>query len=121
MGLFDNLGGALKGMLGQVEAGAVPSLINAALAKTNFGDLQGLVNQLQQGGLGPQVQSWLGNGANMSITPDPLRAALGSDQVRQPAGHFGGPGAPGPDPLSRALAAGVSQASANRPRGLTSV
>jgi uncharacterized protein YidB (DUF937 family) len=91
MGLFDNLGGALKGVLGQVEAAAVPALINAALAKTNFGNLQGLVNQLQQGGLGPQVQSWLAGGPNMSVTPDQLRAALGSDQVRQLAGHFGVP------------------------------
>ena len=36
MGLFD----AVKGALGQVEAAAVPALINAALAKTNLGDLK---------------------------------------------------------------------------------
>jgi len=69
----------------------VPALINAALAKTNLGNLSGLVNQLQQGGLGPQVQSWLGNGANMSVTPEQLRAALSNDQVRQLAAHFGIP------------------------------
>ena len=33
MGLFDTV----KGALGQVEAAAVPALINAALAKTNLG------------------------------------------------------------------------------------
>jgi len=49
MGLLDSLGGALKGVLGQVEADAVPALISAVLAKTNLGDLQGLVNKLQQG------------------------------------------------------------------------
>jgi len=111
MGLFDNLGGALKGMLGQVEAAGLPALINGALAKTNFGDLQGLVNQLQQGGLGPQVQSWLGNGANMSITPDQLRAALGSDQVRQLAGHFGVPVDQVLNLLSEHLPDAVDQAS----------
>jgi uncharacterized protein YidB (DUF937 family) len=89
MGLFDNLNSALGGALGQVEATAVPALISAVLAKTNLGDLQGLVNQLQQNGLGPQVQSWLGNGANTPITPDQLRAALSSDQVKQLAQHFG--------------------------------
>jgi uncharacterized protein YidB (DUF937 family) len=89
MGLFDNLGGALGGMMGQVEAAAVPALISAVLAKTNLGDLQGLVNQLQQNGLGPQVQSWLGNGANLPVTADQLRAALGSDQVKALAQHFG--------------------------------
>jgi uncharacterized protein YidB (DUF937 family) len=59
------------------------------LAKTNLGNLQGIVNQLQQGGLGPQVQSWLGSGANLRLTPDQLRAALGNDHVRQLAQHFG--------------------------------
>ena len=113
MGLFDNLGGALKGVLGQVETAAVPALINAALAKTNLGDLGGLVNQLQQGGLGPQVQSWLGNGANMSITPDQLRAALGNDQVRQLAAHFGLPIDQVLNLLAEHLPTAVDQASPN--------
>jgi uncharacterized protein YidB (DUF937 family) len=86
MGILDSL---LGGALGQVEAGAVPALIQAALAKTNLGNLQGLADQLQQGGLGNQVQSWLGNGANLPVSADQLRAALGNDQVRQIAAHFG--------------------------------
>jgi uncharacterized protein YidB (DUF937 family) len=89
MGLFDSLTGALSGSLGQAEAAAMPALISAVLAKTNLGDLQGLVTQLQQGGLGNQVQSWLGNGTNLPVSADQLRAALGSDQVRQLAQHFG--------------------------------
>src|SRR5258708_39487907 len=89
MGLLDSLTGALGGNLGQVEAAAAPALIAAVLAKTNLGDLQGLATQLQQGGLGNQVQSWLGNGANLPVSPDQLRAALGSDQVKQLAQHFG--------------------------------
>jgi len=32
-------------MLGQVEAAAAPALISAALAKTNLGNLNGVVNQ----------------------------------------------------------------------------
>jgi len=90
MGLLDSLlGGGLKGAFGQAEAAAMPALISAALAKTNLGNLQGLVDQLQQGGLGTQVQSWLGSGQNLPITPDQLRSALGSDQVKQLAQHFG--------------------------------
>jgi uncharacterized protein YidB (DUF937 family) len=91
MGLFDNIGGSLGGMIGQMTAAAAPGLISAVLAKTNLGDLNGLVTQLQQNGMGDQVKSWLGNGANMHITPDQLRAALGSDQVKQIATHFGLP------------------------------
>lgn len=86
MGLIDSL---LGGSLSQIEAEAVPALISGVLAKTNLGDLQGLVNQLQQGGLGNQVQSWLGNGANLPVSPDQLRAALGSEQITQLAQHFG--------------------------------
>jgi len=111
MGLFDSLGGVLKGVLGQVEAGALPALISTALAKTDLGDLQGLLNQLQQGGLGPQVQSWLGSGANMSITPDQLRAALGNDQVRQLAAHFGLPIDQVLNVLAQHLPTAVDQAS----------
>ena len=63
MGLLDSLGlgDTLKGALGSIEAAAVPALINAVLAKTQYHDLNGLVAALQKGGLGPQVQSWLGN------------------------------------------------------------
>src|ERR1700758_2754089 len=113
MGLFDNLGGALKGMLGEAGAAALPALINAALAKTNLGNLGGLVNQLQQGGLGPQVQSWLGSGGHMSVPPDQLRAALGNDQVRQLAAHFGVPIDQVLNQLAEHLPAAVDQASPN--------
>ena len=113
MGLFDNLGGVLKGVLGQVETAALPGLISAALAKTNLGDLQGLLNQLQQGGLGPQVQSWLASGGNASITPDQLRDALGSDQVRQLAAQFGLPVDQALNLLAQHLPTAVDQASSD--------
>jgi hypothetical protein len=58
MGLFDSLSGGLKGALGQVEAAAMPALISAALAKTNLGDLQGLVTQLQQGARPPVLRAF---------------------------------------------------------------
>src|SRR5450755_4017192 len=114
MGLFDSgFGGALKGMLGQVEAAAMPALISAALAKTNLGDLQGMVNKLQQGGLSEQVQSWLGNGANMPVSVDQLRSALGNDQVRQLAAHFGIPVDSALKLLAEHLPTAVDQASPN--------
>src|SRR5271156_3045967 len=93
MGLLDSLGlgDTLKGALGQVEAAAVPALINAVLAKTQYHDLNGLVAALQKGGLGPQVQSWLGNGTNMPITEDQLKQVLGNDQVQDFARHLGLP------------------------------
>ena len=91
MGILDNLGGTLKGVLGDVEAAAVPALISPVLQKTNLGDLQGLADQLQKGGLGPQVQSWLSNGKNMHVTPEQIRAALGNAEVQAIARHLGLP------------------------------
>jgi len=93
MGLFSNLnlGDTLKGALSSVEGAAVPALINAVLEKTQYHDINGLVAALQKGGLGPQVQSWLGNGANMPITEDQLKAILGNSQLQDLARQFGLP------------------------------
>jgi len=91
MGLFDNLGGALKGLAGQAEAAALPALLSAVLAKTDLKDMQGLLDKLQQSGLGKQVASWLGDGKNLPITADQLKAALGNQQIQQIATHFGLP------------------------------
>jgi uncharacterized protein YidB (DUF937 family) len=113
MGLLDSLGSALKGVLGQVEADAVPALISAVLAKTNLGDLQGLANKLQQGGLNDQVQSWLGNGANLPVTVDQLRAALGNEQVQQIARELGLPIDDALKLLAEHLPTVVDQASPN--------
>ena len=84
MGLFDHLKGAL-------ESEALPVMLNTLLAQTPYHDLNGLVAALQKGGLGPQVQSWLGNGQNMPITADQLKAVLGNAQVQEFARHFGLP------------------------------
>jgi uncharacterized protein YidB (DUF937 family) len=91
MGILDNLSGAVKGLAGQMETAALPALLSAALAKTDLKDMQGLLNKLQQSGLGQQVSSWLGDGKNLPITADQLRAALGNEQIQQLAAHFGLP------------------------------
>ena len=110
MGLFDNLGGALKGAANLAE-GMAPGLIASTLAKSNLGNLQGLVSKLQAGGLGEQVQSWLSNNPNLPVTADQLRAALGNDQVRQLAEHFGMPVDATLAMLAEHLPAAVDQAS----------
>ena len=84
MGLFDHLKGAL-------ESEALPVMLNTLLAQTPYHDLNGLVGALQNGGLGPQVKSWLGNGQNMPITADQLKAVLGNSQVQDFARHLGLP------------------------------
>jgi uncharacterized protein YidB (DUF937 family) len=61
------------------------------LAQTQYHDLNGLVAALQKDGLGPQVQSWLGNGTNLPITQDQLKAVLGNAQVQDFARQLGLP------------------------------
>ena len=92
MGLFDELvSGALKGVIGQGGQSLLPGLLSQLLANTNLGSIGGLLQQLQQGGLGDQVSSWLGSGANHAISPDQLRSALGSEQLQQMAQASGLP------------------------------
>jgi uncharacterized protein YidB (DUF937 family) len=110
MGLLDSL---TSGILGQVESAAVPALISSVLGKTNLGDLSGIVSQLQQGGLGAQVSSWLGNGTNLPVSADQLRAALGNEQVQQIAQHLGLPVDKALGLLSAHLPGMVDQASPN--------
>ncbi|MGA2940544.1 MAG: YidB family protein [Xanthobacteraceae bacterium] len=84
MGLFDSLKGAL-------ESEALPAMLNTVLAQTQYHDLPGLVAALEKGGLGPQVQSWLGNGQNMPITADQLKAVLGNTEIQTFARQMGLP------------------------------
>ena len=91
MGMFDGLSSAVKGLVGAAEATALPGLLSAALANTSLGNMRGLLDKLQQTGLRPQVSSWLGEGTNLPITADQLKAALGNEQIQQLAAHFGLP------------------------------
>jgi len=112
MGLFDSLGGALGGALkdalGQAEASALPGLVSAVLGKTDLGSLQGIVNKLQEAGLGAQ-----GSGANLPVSADQLRAALGNEQIRQLAQQFGLPIDAAMKLLAEHLPTAVDQASTN--------
>ncbi len=91
MGLLDSLGGGLKAAFGQAEAAVLPALLSAALAKTDLGSIQGLLDKLQQSGLGPQVASWLGDGKNLPVTAEQLSAAIGCTKIGQMAAAFGLP------------------------------
>jgi uncharacterized protein YidB (DUF937 family) len=113
MGLFDNVGNVFRGMFGQTEAGATPALIAAALAKSDLGNLNGIVAKLQQGGLGDEVASWFGSGANLPVSAEQLRNALGKQQVRELAGNLGLPVDAALNVLSAHLPNLVDQASPN--------
>jgi len=68
--------GGLGGMLGGGLGGLLSGLGGA-------GALGALVSHLQQKGLGPQVNSWIGTGHNQPVAPDQVANALGEDNLRQ--------------------------------------
>ncbi len=84
------LGSALRGFAGQAGAG-LPAILSQLLAKTDLGSIGGLLQLLQQSGLGAQVASWLGNGQNLPISVDQLKNALGDQRLRQLAAQLGLP------------------------------
>jgi len=85
------LGSALRGLAGQGGTGALSDILSQVLGKTDLGSIGGLLQQLQQSGLGPQVASWLGNGANLPVSVDQLKDALGDQHLRRLATQLGLP------------------------------
>jgi len=47
-----------------------------------LGGLGGLLNKLQQGGLGNQTNSWVGSGQNQPVSPGQLGQALGPNVIK---------------------------------------
>lgn len=55
----------------------------------NSGGLSNLVSGLKGGGLGDEVDSWVGKGQNKPVDPDRLANALGADKVKEVASKAG--------------------------------
>lgn len=91
MGLFDSLGGIAKDVWQQEKGQLEGAVLQQFLSHTQVGDLGGLVEKLQAGGLATQVQSWLGNGANMPVTAEQIEAALGNSRLQEIARSMGIP------------------------------
>jgi len=87
----DIISSALRGVAGQLDSQELPVILSQVLGRTDLGSIGGLLQQLQNSGLGAQVASWLGNGANMPVTADQLRNALGDQHLQQLARQLGLP------------------------------
>ena len=91
MGLMDQLGQAVGGMMGG-QSGQNPLLqaLTSLLGKdSGIGGLAGLVQAFQKNGLGDIVNSWVGTGQNMPATPSQIEQGLGSDILKQLASKAG--------------------------------
>ncbi len=86
MGLFDEISGMVGGMLG---GGNQEQQVMEALQSAGIPGVGGLVQQLQQSGLGGQVASWVGSGANQPVSAGELEQALGGPALTAIAAKFG--------------------------------
>jgi len=83
MGFFDEA----SQLLGGGNAVNMPQLAQELIAQ--HGGVQGLLDTLNQGGLGEHVASWLGNGENLPVSVEQLQQVLGNEQVQAVASRFG--------------------------------
>jgi uncharacterized protein YidB (DUF937 family) len=82
MGIFDSIVNRLTA--GKEElAGAPKSLVEGALEMIDRqkDGVTGVLEKLSASGLGEQVKSWVGTGANLPVSPEQIKQALGSDEI----------------------------------------
>jgi uncharacterized protein YidB (DUF937 family) len=92
MGLFDGLAGQLGGLLsGGGGEGQSANIVGALTGDASGGGISGMLETLAANGLAEHVASWTGDGQNLSVSPDQIRDALGSDQAQQMAQASGLP------------------------------
>lgn len=78
MGLFDTLlNTAVSSMAGGDSQQNQALQLVMQLIQQNGGNVGGLLNQLQQGGLGDALQSWIAQGGNQSVNGSDIENALG--------------------------------------------
>ncbi|MDB6139286.1 MAG: hypothetical protein JWO94_2358 [Verrucomicrobiaceae bacterium] len=102
MGLFDSIAGNLMGSLlggqstglgklaAEVLSGNHQELSASVSGLLNqVGGVAGLMQKAQEAGLGDVVSSWVGKGANASISVDQMNGLLGGDVMAKMAAKFG--------------------------------
>ena len=81
---------ALGALLGSLTGGSAGQTASAGSQPTTdtsdagglLGGLGGLLNKLEQGGLGDQTKSWVGTGQNQPVSPSQLGSALGPNIIK---------------------------------------
>ncbi|MGC3973954.1 MAG: YidB family protein [Nitrospira sp.] len=91
MGLFDQLGQAATGMLGQTGNNnpLLQAVVSLLTQNSHVGGLSGLIQAFQKNGLGDIVNSWVGTGKNLPISPEQIQQGLGGDLLKQLASQAG--------------------------------
>jgi uncharacterized protein YidB (DUF937 family) len=91
MGLLDQLKEGIMSKLGG-SGSQLNSVFDHAMSLINnpaTGGIAGLVETFKSKGLGEVINSWVGTGANLPISPDQIKNALGADKIAQIAEKVG--------------------------------
>ena len=86
MGLLDGIAGAVLGKLGGQQGGMAQMAME--LLNQN-GGLDGILAKFKEGGLAEQAASWVGTGANMSVSPEQISSVLGDGKIAEMAAKMG--------------------------------
>ena len=94
MGLLDIVGGMLGGQstpggAGGSQAALLNMIIRMLADNGQGGGLAGLVDKFQSAGMGQQMNSWIGTGQNLPVSPEQLQGVFGADQMSQMAEKMG--------------------------------
>ena len=91
MSLMEQLGQAVGGMLGgnSNQNSLLQALTGLLGQNSSVGGLAGLVQTFQKNGLGEIVNSWVGTGKNLPVTPQQIQQGLGGDLLSQLATKAG--------------------------------
>lgn len=91
MGLLDQLGQAAAGAMG--GGGNQNPLMQAVIGllgqNSSVGGLGGLIQAFQKHGMADIVNSWVGTGKNLPISPEQVQQGLGGDLLKQLAAQAG--------------------------------
>jgi uncharacterized protein YidB (DUF937 family) len=75
-------GTLFRGGAGQTASACSQPTTDTSDAGGMLGGLGGLLNKLEQGGLGDQTKSWVGSGQNQPVSPGQLGQALGPNIIK---------------------------------------
>jgi len=90
--------GLLDGLIGGMVGAEMVTVVNGLIER--HGGMQGVINQLQTGGLGPTVKSWIAEGPNAPVTAGQMHSAFGEQTLNELAAKAGIP----PQELAEKLA-----------------
>lgn len=81
------------GMLDAILGGAIGAGAFAVVQHyvESHGGMEGVVAEFEKSGYGAQVKSWIGEGANLPISAEDVKKALGSEKLKQVAAATGIP------------------------------